>query len=310
MIFNKPKFWDKKISIMSILFLPISLIVLIIIFFKKRIAKPKNFNIPIICVGNIYIGGTGKTPTSILLANELKKIGRNPTIVRKYYKSHTDEHELIREKFNNLILSKNRIKGIKKSQESGYDSVILDDGFQDYSIKKNLNILCFNKNQLTGNGLLLPSGPLREGLNSLRRADVIIINGEKDNKFEEKILKINKNLEIFYSIYNPTNLNEFKNKELLAIAGIGNPENFFKLIEENGLKIKEKLIFPDHYKFSKRDIQKIINIIEKNNYHIIMTEKDYFKAKNFSIKNLNYLRVSLEISNHDKLFKRIQKIYD
>ena len=117
------------------------------------------------------------------------------------------------------------MKELKNHKISGYDSVILDDGFQDYSIKKDLNILCFNKNQLIGNGLLLPSGPLREGLNSLERADIIIINGEKDSEFE-KILKINKNLEIYYSIYNPVNLNEFKNKELLAIAGIGNPENF------------------------------------------------------------------------------------
>lgn len=310
MIFNKPKFWEKKISIISILFLPISLLVLIIIFFKKTIIKSKNFNIPVICVGNIYLGGTGKTPTSILLATELKKGDKNPAIVRKYYKSHRDEHELIREKYNNLILSKNRIEGIKKSQDSGYDSVILDDGFQDYSIKKDLNILCFNKNQLIGNGLLLPSGPLREGLNSLERADIIIINGEKDSEFEKKILKINKNLEIYYSIYNPVNLNEFKNKELLAIAGIGNPENFFRLIEENGLIIKEKLIFPDHYEFSNRDIERIKNIIDKNNYHIIMTEKDYFKVKDFGIKNLNYLKVSLKIFNNEKLFKSVYKIYD
>ena len=94
MILNKPTFWDNRIGIISIILVPFSLIIVFINFLKKLI-QPKKFNIPIICVGNIYLGGTGKTPTSILLANELKKLGHNPAILRKYYKSHLDEHRLI-----------------------------------------------------------------------------------------------------------------------------------------------------------------------------------------------------------------------
>tara|TARA_B100001057_G_scaffold193167_1_gene194061 strand:- start:57 stop:998 length:942 start_codon:yes stop_codon:yes gene_type:complete len=310
MILKKPKFWDEKKSLASILLAPITIIILIVVFIKKKIVKTRKFNIPIICIGNIYIGGTGKTPTSISIGNLLQKLGFNPVILRKYYKDHSDEHNLIINNFNNLILAKNRLDGIKKSEDRKYDSVILDDGFQDYSIHKDLNILCFNSNQLIGNGKVIPSGPLRERLDSLKRADIVIINGLKNNKFEAKILKINKNLEIFYSNYKPVNLHEFKNKRLLALAGIGNPENFFQLIENNNLEIKEKMVFPDHYKFTKNEIQKICDYAKKRKYTIITTEKDFFKVEEYKINSIKYLKVILKIDNQDRLIREIKKVYD
>ncbi len=307
---NKPKFWDTKNNFTSILLFPLSLIVLIFIYIKKKITKAIKFNIPIICVGNIYIGGTGKTPTSIFLVKELVRLGKNPVILRKFYRSHRDEHNLIKKKVSNLILSENRIDGIRKAEREKYDSVILDDGYQDYKIQKDLSILCFNQNQLVGNGLVLPSGPLRESLNSIVSAQIILINGKQNEAFEKKILNINKNLEIFYSSYKPENIDQFKNKKLLAIAGIGNPDNFFQLIEENGLNINKKLVFPDHYEFNKTEIQKIKNEARDNNYQIIMTEKDYFKIKESDIDNVEYLKVSLEITDKEKFIKTIQNLYD
>ena len=310
MILNKPKFWDKKIGFISILIFPFSLLIVFFIFLKKKFTKVKTFQIPIICIGNIYIGGTGKTPTSILLAKELSKFGRKPAIIRKYYKSHNDEHNLIRNSFKNLILCKNRAEGIRRAQNSMYDSAILDDGLQDYKIKKDLSLVCFNGNQLIGNGLVLPSGPLRENLNALKNSDIVLINGNKNKKFEKKILNINRNLEIFYSSYKPTNIKQFKNKKLLAVAGIGNPENFFKLLKKNNLNVKKKIIFPDHSKFSKRTLQKITDEAKSNNYQIIMTEKDYFKIKNYKINKIKYLKVSLEIDKKEKLLSKVKTLYD
>ena len=310
MMLNKPKFWDKKKGLLAYIFLPLALIILIINLLKKKLIKTKKFNIPVICIGNIYIGGTGKTPTSIFVGNELKKLGRNPVILRKYYRDHKDEHILIKRNYNNFILAKDRVIGIKESQKKNFDSVILDDGFQDFTINKDLNILCFNQNQMIGNGMTIPSGPLRESLSSLQRAQIILINGEKNIEFEDKILKINKNLDIFYSDYYPINLNQFKNKKLLAIAGIGNPENFFRLIEKNNLKIHKKLIFPDHYLFSKIEIENIMNEAKSKGCQIIMTEKDYFKIEHFNFKNINYLKVLLKIEDREKFLNRINKIYD
>ena len=150
---------------------------------------------------------------------------------------------------------------------------------------------------------------MRESLNALKDVDVIIINGEKNIFFEKKLLNINKNLDIYYSSYKPINIEEFKDKELLAIAGIGNPENFFQLLEKNGLKIKKKLVYPDHYIFSIREIENIIATAEKENYKIIMTEKDYFKVKYFKSNKINYLKTILNIENQEKLIAKINKLY-
>ena len=308
---NKPKFWDqKKISLISIFLFPLSLVTLLVVFFKKKFLFIKYFRTPIVCVGNIYIGGTGKTPTSILLGKELLNQGLKSVIIRKYYKNHQDEYNQIRSSFKNLIINKNRYDGIKEAEKNDYDIVILDDGLQDYRIKKNLEIVCFNENQLIGNGLVIPAGPLRENLNALKNVDIVLINGNKNPHFEEKLLKINKKLEIYYSYYKPENLEIFKNQNLLVLAGIANPENFFQLLEKYNLKVKEKLVFPDHYRFSESEIQKIVQEADRKKLKIIMTEKDFFKINNFKIKKIDYLRVSLQIYDKEKLINKIKKLYD
>ena len=306
---NKPKFWDQKDSFFYYILYPLSLIFLISVYLKKKITRPLKFKIPLICIGNIYLGGTGKTPTSILIANELKMMGKRPAIIRKFYKSHKDEHELIKANFKGLILSKRRNLAIYTAEKNNYDIAVLDDGFQDYSIKKKLNIICFNSNQLIGNGSVFPSGPLRDSLNSLQNAQIVLINGKRKKDFEEKILKINQNLKIFYSYYKPLNIEEFKNKKLLAIAGIANPDNFFKLIEENNINIKERMIFPDHYEFSLNEVQNIIEKAESKNLQIIMTEKDYFKIHHFKFEQLKYLKTSLEIEKKNEFLKLIRESY-
>ncbi len=307
---SKPKFWDQKIGLYSLILYPFAILIKLIIFFKKRLIKSKKFNIPVICIGNIYLGGTGKTPTTILIANELFKIGKKPSIIRKYYSDHEDEYELIKKYYNNLLVNIKRSKAILEAENKSYDSVILDDGFQDYKIKKNLNIICFSQNQLVGNGMVIPSGPLRESLDVLKDVQIVIINGGKSREFEDKILQYNKNLNIFYSKYYPINSGEFKGKKLLAVAGIANPENFFDLLLNEGHNIEKKMIFPDHYQFKKSEILNIIEFAKEKNLQIIMTEKDYFKIKKFNCSEIGYLKIEIKIENCEKLIKLISSIYD
>ena len=306
----KPKFWKSNKNFFTVLLIPLSLITWIYIILKKTFIQKVKFNIPVICVGNIFIGGTGKTPLSIHIARKLSENGKNPAIVRKYYKSHKDEHKMILSYYNKLILNLNRSKGIYEALEKGYDAVILDDGFQDYKIKKNLSIICFNSNQLIGNGYLFPSGPLRESLGSLRNANILIINGDRSLDFEQKILKIQKDLKIYYSNYKPLNIQEFKNKKLLVISGIGNPENFFKILKDNQMNIQKKMVYPDHYEFTKNEMLKIIEYAKKNDFQIVMTEKDYYKIKDFSLENIKYLKVKLEIEKEEEFIKNVMKAYD
>jgi len=306
----KPKFWQRKNYFFPILLLPLTCLVVLFTFLKKTFRKKKIFSIPVICVGNIYIGGTGKTPLSIHLAKEITKRGKNPAIIRKYYAAHEDEHNLIKNYFGNLFLDKCRLRAIDKACKMNHDAAILDDGLQDYQINKDLSIVCFNEKQFIGNGLVIPSGPLRERLNAIQDAHIVIINGEKNTEIEKKILKYNEKLKIFYSKYQPLNLDDFKNKPLVALAGIANPDNFFDLIQRNNLNIAEKLVYPDHYQFSKKEISQLVENYQKKNFQIIMTEKDYFKIKDFNILDINFLKVRLVIEDQDKLIDKIMKLYD
>ena len=305
MIIVKPKFWNKKNSLISLLLIPISFILQSLIVIKKKFTVQNSFKIPIICIGNIYVGGTGKTPLSIMIAQELIKHKKKPAIIRKYYPEHFDEHNLINNNLDCLFIEKKRYKAIINAEREKHNVAILDDGFQDFSIKKNLNILCFNSEQLIGNGMTLPSGPLREGMNAIKKTQIIIINGNKNELFEKKILNISKKVKIFYSKYLPINIEEFKGKKLFAFAGIGNPDNFFKLLSENNLNLEKKLAFPDHYKFSKIEIQKMVEDSLKNNLELVTTEKDYFRIKGCGIKNIKYIKIKLEISGKDKFVNQI-----
>lgn len=306
----KPKFWEKKNSILSLILLPLSMLFIFFVYFKKKLTKIVNYEIPVICVGNLYLGGTGKTPLSILIGEELTKKGINPAIVRKFYKNHNDEHQMLTKYFQNNIFMRDRKSGIIEAIQRGFDTVILDDGLQDYRIKKNFNIICFNQKQLIGNGRVIPAGPLREDLSTVKDANVIVINGKKDHNFEKKIFYHNNNIDIFYSKYKFVNFQKFENKKLFAIAGIGNPENFFELILKHGLNLKKKRAFPDHYKFEKSEIDEILDEAKNSDYKIITTEKDYFRLDYDSKKKIEYAKIELEIENKDKFINKILSIYD
>ncbi|MBA1339094.1 MAG: tetraacyldisaccharide 4'-kinase [Pelagibacterales bacterium] len=305
MKFAKPKFWEEKNNLISILLFPVSLFLQILLNFRKIFISEKIFKIPIICVGNIYLGGTGKTPLCIWIAEEFIKIKKKPAIIKKYYIQHKDEHLLIKKNVGTLFLNKNRANGIDDAEAAACNIAILDDGFQDHSIKKNLNILCFNSSQLVGNGMTLPSGPLREKLDSINKAKIIVINGEKNAAFEAKILNISNKTNIFYSEYVPSNIDQFKGKMLFAFAGIGNPNNFFDLLRKNNLNVKKTLAFPDHYEFSKSELQRITDQSIKDNLELVTTEKDYLRIKKFNFKNIKYLKVKLNILEKERLKNKI-----
>ena len=303
MNFKKPAFWDKsELSIWSIILYPFSLLFLIISLGAKFLKIKKKFPIPIVCVGNIYTGGTGKTPLALEIFKITKSYGKNPAFVKKGYDYLYDEIQML-DKAGKTYSDKNRKEAIKSLISDKHDVAILDDGFQDLSIEKDFSILCFNSRQLIGNGFLIPAGPLRESFNSIKKADCVLINGDRNIVFENKINKINKNIKIFYSKYKIKNIENFKNKEVVAFAGIGNPSNFFYLLKENNINVKKTYSFPDHYNYSENDFSKIIG---DKNMKIITTEKDYFRMNDRQKQNCEFVKVDLEIENKSEFVNLIK----
>ena len=308
MNFFKPKFWDKtEISLLCLLLYPIALIIKLITFLKPFLTKKNQCSIPVICVGNIYLGGTGKTPLSIEIYSILKNLNMNPAFIRKKYQSFQDEVELEKQT-GPIYQNKKRIEAIKEAIRNNIDVAILDDGFQDFSINKDLSIVCFNEKQWIGNGLTIPSGPLREDLSSLKRTSLVFINGEKNTDIESKIYNKNKAIKIYYTKYKPTNINEFKNKNVLAFAGIGNPANFFDLLKRNNINIIEEKKFPDHYNYSEKELMDLIIKAKEKNSILLTTEKDYFRINQKYKKNINFLRIKVEIENKEDFVEEIKKI--
>ena len=303
----KPYFWKKKYSIFSILLLPISILIQILFFIKKIIVKKESFSVPVICIGNIYIGGTGKTPTAIKMVSIFEKLNKAPVIIKKFYNNQNDELVLIKEKTKNFVVGLTRSEAINKALKKNFNLIILDDGFQDYTIRKNLNILCFNSSQLIGNGFSIPSGPLREPISSIKNSQIIIINGNRNENFEKRIKKISNDISIYYSNYLPVNIKKLQNINLLAFAGIGNPENFFQLLSKYNLKVEKTISFPDHYNYTEKDIKNLFNLAKKNSLRLVTTEKDYCRLKYLKLnENISHIAVQLNLVEEEKFIKELK----
>ena len=307
---KKPKFWDyKKPSFFSYLLLPFSITIGLI---AKINSKPKypNSKIKTICVGNIYIGGTGKTSLTIKIKEILDKNNIKACFIKKFYPNQTDEQKLL-DKHGSLFSNLKRIIALDEAISEGFEVAIFDDGLQDSSIKYNLEIVCFNNLNWIGNGLTLPSGPLRESINNLKFYENVFLNGNKESliAIKDQIKKINPNININYGKYTPLNIGEFdKDQNYLVFSGIGNHKTFVEMLKNNKLKIISDLEYPDHYQYSKRDFDEIIINAKKFNAHIITTEKDYLRLENFNRNEILYVKSSLDISDEKSLTNKLLKL--
>ena len=313
MIFKKPKFWDyKKPNIISYILWPISILIKLINSLRTINPKKKYSSIKTICVGNIYIGGTGKTSLSLKINEILNKDKIKTCFVKKFYSNQTDEQNIL-ENNGKLFKEKKRTDSIKRAIYEGYKIAILDDGLQDPSIDYDLNIVCFNNFNWIGNGLTIPSGPLRENIKNIKKYKNVFLNGNDENLEEIKkfILKIDPNINIYEGKYINKNLNEFNlNDNFLVFSGIGNHETFISMLKINKFKIIKDIEFPDHYKYSTKEINNIISISKELNCKIITTEKDFMRLKENNCYDIKYIKVDLEILNEKKFLKDISKLYE
>ena len=304
---KKPKFWDyKKPNLTAYLLLPIASTISAINSLIKN-SNQKKYKIKTICIGNIYLGGTGKTSLSIKLNKILTSKNLKSCYIKKYYKNQIDEQKIL-ENSGKLFLSSKRIDAIQEAENQNYDIAIFDDGLQDKSIDYDLRVVCFNNINWIGNGMIIPSGPLRENINNLKNYDHIFLNGNLENidYLKREIMKFNTKINIHLATYEPINLNEFeKNKKYLIFSGIGNHQTFVSMVKKNGLEVLKDIEYPDHYSYTKEDINKILIEANKLNCKIITTEKDSHRINNFYESGIKIIKTELNIVDENKLLKFI-----
>jgi tetraacyldisaccharide 4'-kinase len=306
------KIWQKK-NFLAYLLWPLSFAYGCFIFLRRKIyqmhlLKINTLSVPVIVIGNITIGGTGKTPIVISLARFLKEHGWRPGIISRGYGGNTrhfpclvhqnsnarevgDEPLLIaRHTSCPTMIDPNRSRGAKNLlKRSNCNIVISDDGLQHLSLGRNLEIVVIDGERRFGNNFYLPAGPLRESPSRLNSVDFIVSKGiAQTNEFRLSLTP-----DYFYQLIQPKNqqgVSYFKDKKIHAVAGIGNPDQFFNTLHKLGLKII-KHPFPDHYLFKLRDFN------FGNNAIIIMTEKDAVKCTGFVDPRLWCLRTKTELDS-------------
>ncbi len=321
-----PKFWysKKRSSVfLSKILYPISFVWILLSKVKLLTGKQKKFGIPIICIGNINIGGSGKTPTVIALTQVLLKKGLKAHIISKGYKGKNTgprkvvqgdsaremgDEPILLSNYANVWVSKDRIKGIDAAIDAGAEIVLLDDGFQDPNVSKTFSIITVDAEMGFGNKMILPCGPLRENLsNGLKRADAILIIGNDCSR--RAFLaneKLPEDLNVFFGEIKAvkTGIN-FKNNKFVAAAGIAHPEKFFNTLEKCGAKVIKKVPLPDHADFSISLIQRLKNMARNANAQLVVTEKDAVRIPENQRVNFTSLPVRLKLYNQDDLIEVI-----
>mgnify|MGYP001342860370 FL=1 len=304
---KKPKFWDaKNPNIYAYLLLPLSFLIRLFASFKEKKVN-KKIKIKTICVGNIYVGGTGKTSLSIKINEILSKKNFKSCFVKKFYKNQLDEQKVL-ENNGKLFLSRKRMDALITAENENYKIAILDDGLQDKSIKYDISFVCFNNINWIGNGMTIPSGPLREPLNTLKKYKNVFINGNCENIeiLKKEILQINSEINIHIGKYEPKNLDEFeKNDKFVVFSGIGNHQTFISMLKKYGLNILKEFEFPDHYKYTKKDIDEILLEANKLKCKILTTEKDYLRLNIENLSQIKFIKSELKIIDEEKFLKSL-----
>ena len=307
--FKKPKFWDlPKPNVISYILIPFSLPIILRNFLSKFFKKEKLPKIKTICIGNIYLGGTGKTPLTIKIYEILKKLDYKVATVKKNYSNQKDE-QLILNQRNNLIVTKSRIDAVHQGLKQNLDFLVFDDGLQEMQIEFNIKLACFKSKYWIGNGQLIPAGPMREKISSLKRFDGVFLNGHSDNmeKIENQIQNINQNIEIFKTFYKILNIEKHNlNLKYLIFSGIGIPSDFKEILLKNKFEIVKEVIFPDHYEYGHHHFEQIIKNAKNENLKILTTEKDYIKIPKKFREEIDFLSIDVVIQNENRLVELLK----
>ena len=311
---KKPKFWNKgKSSILPYILLPLSILLQILNSANKLISKKKSYqNIKTICVGNIYVGGTGKTSLSMKLYEIFSKKNIKTCFIKKDYSNQKDEQKILDNK-GKLFKSKKRAQSLQEAIYKNYEIAIFDDGLQDHSINYDLTFVCFNNLNWIGNGFTIPSGPLRESFKTIKDHKNIFVTGNSTNleSIKKEIVKINPQSNILTALYVPLNLHEFDKKEkYLVFSGIGNHESFVSMLKSNGLNIIKDLEFPDHYNYSDQTIYDITSQAKKLNCKILTTEKDFLRLKGNNSNEIKFIKSELKINNENDFLNILSDLYE
>ncbi len=306
---KKPAFWDKKGTVWERLLNPLGRLYAYSVRRRFERSLPYQPVVPVICVGNIAVGGTGKTPVCLALGEWFQRHGYRVVFLNHGYKSrlqnivvdrarHTardvSDEALLLAGQAPTVVDRNRGRGVATAEKMGADVIIMDDGFQNPSVIKTLSLLVFDGAKGIGNGACLPAGPLREPLaQGLKRADGVVMVGADQTKLTEQIQKIAPQMPVLSGVLKPVQLMQNPVSRAIAFAGIGRPEKFFNMLRSYGVSLDATYVFDDHHAYQASDLTPILAY----DGPILTTTKDAVKLEPAALEKITVVTAPFVFEN-------------
>ncbi len=320
-----PRFWYKKNdTYLSNTLYPLSLLFRFGTKLRNIVSRKVSSELPVICIGNIVVGGAGKTPVAIKLGSILKKNGYNPHFVSKGYGGIESNNTLIKEWHSaksvgdeSLLLSEiaptwigaNRNKSFDLAKENGADCIIMDDGFQNPTLQKDFSIIVVNGEQGFGNKRVIPSGPLRESISrGISRANLIIVIGEIAKDVKKKISSTVPLIHANFKISRDNKI--YKNQKVTAFAGIAYPEKFYNSLKDQGAILEKKIDYPDHHIFDENDMLNLAEIANITKSILVTTKKDFVRIPKLYRSLVSTLDGEIEFEDEKLLIEILGNIIE
>ena len=288
-----PKFWYQKHSRLAKLLSPLGRVYGWTVQRRFKKTRPYQATIPVICVGNLSIGGTGKTPVCLAIGQMLKERGIAFWFLNHGYKSQSQgvivdpdlmtpldvgDEALLLAAMAPTVVDRHRARGAQIIERHGAKALIMDDGFQNPSLIKTLSLIVADGQTGFGNGRLIPAGPLREPIErGLKRADAVVIAGADRSGIAETVRKTAPDLPILSGHFEPdsTTIKDLKGLAVVAFAGIGRPDKFFEMLTGLGIPVAKRIAFPDHYFYTRFDLEQLL--ADAGDMPLVTTRKDFVK---------------------------------
>ncbi len=322
-----PKWWEQRQHPLSYLLAPLGMVYGLAVKLRFALTKPYHSTLPVICIGNFTVGGGGKTPLAVELAKLLSAKGHKPVILTRGYGGQekgphlvdlsldsaidVGDEPLILAQHARVVVCADRAKGARFIEKMDADVILMDDGFQNPGLHKDLSLIVLDAASGIGNGRIFPAGPLRAGLAfQLKQTDVLAIVDKRSDPLQIEQAFAG---EVFHLKIEPQNDEGWLAKtRVCVVSGIARPGKFYASLEKLGAVIVQKHEFPDHHMFGKKDAQAILKAAASDDLPIVMTQKDWVRLpqtdeRGHLRKAARVLQVRMKIDEPQKLVSRLQK---
>lgn len=320
---HEPLFWWRKPGLIASLLGPFAFAYGAVSAWRMN-QPGQSSGLPVVCIGNYHVGGAGKTPLALTVVAMLKDLGEQPFILSRGYGGRLrgpvrvgEHHEavdvgdepLLLARAAPVIVARNRVAGAAFALKAGASVIVMDDGFQNPSLRKDLSIVVVDNGRGLGNGKVFPAGPLRAPLPAqLARTDMLLVVGEGSGAAGVAAAVAERGKPVLHAHVRPTDasIETLRGRNVLAFAGIGDPERFFSTLRASGITVVETRVFPDHHPFTTEQIEALILRAEREELVPVTTEKDMARMRGegmlpYLSRSLVPFAITMEVEERDML---------